>query len=89
MGALWSGTKLADIFGSMMLLSKHDMKTHFEVWKKDNLEVCRTTAVSLLSQQEGRSHQLYSGFALDSIQKDVRQGDFHHGQHLLPLCTTL
>lgn len=23
MGALWSGTKLADIFGSMMLLSKH------------------------------------------------------------------
>lgn len=23
MGALWSGTKLADIFGSMILLSKH------------------------------------------------------------------
>lgn len=29
MGALWSGTKLADIFGSMMLLSKHDIKKTF------------------------------------------------------------
>lgn len=26
MGALWSGTKLADIFGSMILLSKHKQR---------------------------------------------------------------
>lgn len=44
MGALWSGTKLADIFGSMMLLSNHHIentveKNHLQCVKIDRRDL--------------------------------------------------